>query len=841
MKSNLIVLLMSLALSTQLPGQSRTQLIENFRQETQASILINNSTGVPGFVKLPSAQTLELSGNTAEQKSTDFFQSRGVIFGMKDASQEMTLSKETTDNIGFNHLTYLQTYKGVPVFDGQLKMHYNSLNELQSVNGVFIPDLKLNPIPSMSASDASVIAIQYIENIGISTSSSLRSKHEKLYIFRKGLVQGINGGNHLVFEVEVVDEVGLREFVYVDAHSGDIVERFTGNHGALFRRLYEGSTANEIWTEGDAFPGGLDIWQRNEIEAAGHTYYTFFNSFGFDSYDGAGAEMLTINNVTTPGFCPNASWNGVTARYCTGTASDDVVAHEWGHAYTEFTSDLIYAWQPGALNESYSDIWGETVDLLNNYQDAGEDLSLRTDCTGQRWRMGEDASAFGGAIRDMYMPNCDNDPGKVSDVFYVCGTGDSGGVHTNSGVNNHAYSLLVDGGTYNGQTITGIGLVKAAHIFWRSQSEYLTRSSGFDVQADALEQSASDLLGINLEGISTTSTPFGPSGEMISAADTAQLVKVLLAVEMRTEPSCIFTPILAASALTCQESLPLSAIFYEDFESGLGAWTATEHPVNPGTWESRFWVLEPDLPDDRPTTGVFGINPINGDCITDLQNGIIRLESPVINIPGFTTGAIEMSFDHNVSTEFQWDGANIKYNLNGGGWTILPGSAFTLNPYNDVINTVGAGNDNPMEGEEAFTGTDGGQVDGSWGISTIDLTGLGLLPGGNIQFRFEVGGDGCNGSSFGWYIDDVRIYVCLDCTTNVINDLTYTVEHTTVQAEVDIATSDEVTGTAEIIYSAPTIDFTTGFEVSGGGIIETNNDGCETSPAVKGENEELRK
>ncbi len=39
--------------------------------------------------------------------------------------------------------------------------------------------------------------------------------------------------------------------------------------------------------------------------------------------------------------------------------------HEWGHAYTEYTDGLIYAWQPGALNEAASDIFGETVDLLN--------------------------------------------------------------------------------------------------------------------------------------------------------------------------------------------------------------------------------------------------------------------------------------------------------------------------------------------------------------------------------------------------------------------------------------------------------------------------------------------
>ena len=76
--------------------------------------------------------------------------------------------------------------------------------------------------------------------------------------------------------------------------------------------------------------------------------------------------------------------------------------------------------------------------------------------------MGEKSTAFGGAIRDMWNPTCYGDPGKVTDAEYKCGTDDAGGVHSNSGVPNHAYALLVDGGTYNGQTVTGIGLDKAA-------------------------------------------------------------------------------------------------------------------------------------------------------------------------------------------------------------------------------------------------------------------------------------------------------------------------------------------------------------------------------------------
>ena len=100
------------------------------------------------------------------------------------------------------------------------------------------------------------------------------------------------------------------------------------------------------------------------MEGTGESYWLYKNAFDYDSYDNDGAVMRTVNNDPTIS-CPNANWNGVTTNYCNGVTSDDTVSHEWGHAYTEYTSGLVYQWQPGAMNEAYSDIWGETVDQIN--------------------------------------------------------------------------------------------------------------------------------------------------------------------------------------------------------------------------------------------------------------------------------------------------------------------------------------------------------------------------------------------------------------------------------------------------------------------------------------------
>ena len=117
-----------------------------------------------------------------------------------------------------------------------------------------------------------------------------------------------------------------------------------------------------------------------------------------------------------------------------------------------------------------------------------------------------------------------------------------------------------------------------------------------------------------------------------------------------------------------------------------------------------------------------------------------------------------MAFNHYVATESTWDGGNIKYSLNGGAWTLLPITAFTQNGYNSTLDGTSS-NDNPLKGQRAFTGTDGGSLGGSWGQSVVDLSRIGVVPGSNIKFRFELGTDGCNGLE-GWYLDEIYVYNC---------------------------------------------------------------------------------
>ena len=158
---------------------------------------------------------------------------------------------------------------------------------------------------------------------------------------------------------------------------------------------------------------------------------------------------------------------------------------------------------------------------------------------------------------------------------------------------NHGYALLVDGGTYNGQTVAAIGLVKAAHLYWRAQSVYQTPTTDFDDHADALEASCTDLIGQPLKALSTSSTPAGPSGQTITAADCASVTAMIAAVELRRirPTQCNFQPALNPNTPSlCANQKNAPVIYEEDFEDGLGGWTLTNQGVFAGWAPATDWV-----------------------------------------------------------------------------------------------------------------------------------------------------------------------------------------------------------------------------------------------------------
>jgi hypothetical protein len=363
-----------------------------------------------------------------------------------------------------------------------------------------------------------------------------------------------------------------------------------------------------------------------------------------------------------------------------------------------------------------------------------------------RWSLGEDDTALGlqGPLRDMATPECFANPGRVSAPEYFCSTADQGGVHFNSGVPNHAYQLLVDGGSYNSKNINGIGLTKALHIYFRAMSVYQTRSSDFADHADAIEQSAEDLKDVDLPDLLTGQ----PSGEMIDKKDIKSVKTVLQAVEMRRPSPCGEAPLLGqdppkARDLACDKGTKRKTLFRDSFEKDTSQWSISHFNAD-ASWTMRDWGVVGDLPDNRKGNAFFADDPNSGDCIVTSEEAALFLDSPPIVLPPDIGPGTVLRFDHNVATEAGFDGGQLYISVNGGPFELVPQESFIYNGYNLA--------------DVAWSGTDLGTVEGSWATTLVDISSL-ANPGDTIVLSWTMLTD-CASGDLGWWVDNVNLSVC---------------------------------------------------------------------------------
>lgn len=744
-----------MALGQPAVAQARLGLVQS------GATLIRESAATGNLAFLRWDTPLALPGSNHQQQVAAFLGLYGTAFQLKHPTQAFVFESEQTDQAAGYHLKYHQYHAGIPVFDGHLTFHFNAHHRLKAVSGVVVPDLAEGPLPAfIPEATAHYQAKTWMQREYADVAPEALHVTATRYWFREGLAQGLAGQTKMVYYVQLTNQKHLRDYLFIDAVTGQVIEHFPGICTLAERHLYQGSTSNPIWQEGMA-TDPLTNWQKSQLRTSEETYAFFENNFNHRSFDDHEGEMHIIDKATFLS-CPNASWNGFSTNYCDNISTDDVVAHEWAHAYTEHTNNLIYAWQAGAINEALSDIWGETIDLLNDGTAAD---SLRTDCNNSvRWKIAEDAPATGGAIRDMWAPNCRQHPASTSDTLYFCGSDDFGGVHKNSGVVNYAYALLVDGGTHKSETVTGIGLTKAAHIFWHAQTHYLSRTSDFPVLADALEAACADLRGTPLPALRIGTTDPAAAPEVVTAADSLALSQVIAATQLRQKPTTCttFGPALQPDApvICADAAYSFHPFFAEDFEQETLVWQRSAIPVHADSWVARTWQPHAQLPRGRTGTAMFAASPALGHCDTLKNNGTLVLESPMISIPAQVSGRLYLQFDHYFALEKNRDGGNLKIQRNGGTWRTIPSFALVHNPYNTLLMSSGL-MDNPLDGQRVFTGADVGSVAGSWGTTLVDLTTTGVQAGDAIALRWELGTDACNGWE-GWYVDDIAVGSCME-------------------------------------------------------------------------------
>ncbi len=386
------------------------------------------------------------------------------------AELEWLEMKEETDELGITHSRFQQIYNDLVVFGGEVIVHTNE-SEVIAANGIFLSSVNISTRPKLSAQAAFKAATQKLE------LNNYQIDESRLKIFNPAILHLGSSTNHLAYELIVSsEEPPDAQTIIVDAHTGIVLLNYTNIQTGRNRRIYDlkGSTSlpgTQCYNESGSVGGSPSSDCTNAYRFTGDTYDYFSSSFSRDSFDNNGAAMRTSVRY---GNQANAFWNGSQTVFGPGFATKDVVSHEWAHAVTQHTADLVYSYQSGALNESISDIFGAMVD--------------RDD-----WSMGEDTPI--GAIRSLQDPTLYGDPGKVSDSQFYCGHDDDGGVHINSGVPNHAAYLMSDGGSYNGRTISGIGRNRTEQIFYRALTVYFSSSTGFNQAYTGLRAACADLYG----------------------------------------------------------------------------------------------------------------------------------------------------------------------------------------------------------------------------------------------------------------------------------------------------------------------------------------------------------
>ena len=443
--------------------------------------------------------TVDGAGATPTVSADAFVGQYAADFGEPTPDRDLRRNGSAPMAAGGESVRYQQFEGGVPVLAGELRVQVSPQGKVRSASGELSTGEAVDTASEVAASAAQATAVASVATDAGVTPGSLAATTPERWVYDPALLGEPDGTRLLVWRTEVrSDEAPVRADVLVDAHSGQVVlaideimnakDRQVCDNQNVLGDAYSCPGAGVVRSEGGAASGVAEVNKAYELSGA---TYDFYNArFGRDSIDGAGLTLYsTVRHCPADETCPfaNAFWDGNQMVYGdTYAGADDVVGHELTHGVTEYTAGLVYLNQSGAINESMSDVFGEFMDLTY-------DSSFDNDSAGVRWDMGEDLPI--GAIRDMADPGRFGDPDRMGSPAFYTGPDDSGGVHTNSGVNNKAAALLTDGGTFNGYTVTALGIAKVARIYYEALTTMLGSGSDYADLGYALPQACNNAVG----------------------------------------------------------------------------------------------------------------------------------------------------------------------------------------------------------------------------------------------------------------------------------------------------------------------------------------------------------
>ena len=459
---------------------------------------------------------------------------------------ELRLYRVDEDEIGFKHYRYQQYFSGIKVQGSELLVHEKE-GYVQTLNGKLTRRLATSVTAKITEEAAIENALQYLpanrymwENEAaeqmlkkIKRSPSATYYPQPELVLVDPAFSQMASEYRLAYSMEVYAmQPEAKKWLFVDAATGEVFHEInmlhehnvpgtaeTKYHGTReiitdslddgTYRLYETTrghgihTLNLMGTTETSFAVDFlddDNYWNNvnaaEDEAATDAHWSAEMTFDYfwlehEHLGLDGDSMMLVSYVHYGNDVTNAFWNGAYASLgdggnsATPLTSLDVVGHEFTHGVTDFTADLIYQDESGALNESFSDIFGTAIEFWAD------------PATGD-WDIGEDFLTV--PFRNMADPNEFGDPDTYFGQGWATGGGDNGGVHTNSGVQNFWFYLLTEGKVdtndfNNPYAVLPLGIDTAAMIAFRNLKYYLTESSEYTDARFGSVQAAADLFG----------------------------------------------------------------------------------------------------------------------------------------------------------------------------------------------------------------------------------------------------------------------------------------------------------------------------------------------------------
>ena len=490
--------------------------------------------------------------------------------------------RSETDELGMMHHRFQQFHRGILVEGGILLIHEKE-GLVLSFNGQWAKGLNRSTVATFSIEQIIAKALyllpaqQYMwEDEGAEVMHQRVHQQEDASFYPHpelvwmDLDFSLNGQKlRLAYKMEVQAQIPLfRQQLYLDAQNGEIIQNINLLHGtnvpAIAATKYSGEqqmttdsvapgqyrlreTGRGQGIETYDMKGGLifgqavdftdtdNVWdtenaQQDEAATDAHwgaemTFDYLQTQHNYTGIDNAG--MAFISYVHYDETLVNAFWNGSWASFGDGDGNSwtaltslDVVAHEFAHGITDFTADLIYLNESGALNESFSDILGASVEFWATPELAD-------------WRFGEDFHVAGIGFRNMSNPNERGQPDTYFGDFWFNGANDNGGVHTNSGVQNFWFYLLTEGGSGINDfgepyDVQGLGIDTAAAVAFRSLRYYLSTTSEYVDAREGTLQAAEDLYGVCSDVQIETARAWQAVGFANSIADNDLSIKALL-------------------------------------------------------------------------------------------------------------------------------------------------------------------------------------------------------------------------------------------------------------------------------------------------------------------------